>query len=57
MRHERPGGFAPRAIAIYSELDRTEERLGLALFWFYVLMTLVILVVIKRRLRMTTEPS
>ena len=42
---------------IYGELDRTEEHLGLALFWFYVLMTLVILVLFKRRLRAASEPS
>ena len=36
---------------IYGELDRTEEHLGLALFWFYVLMTLVILILFKRRLK------
>jgi len=40
---------------IYGELDRTEEHLGLALFWFYVLMTLVILLLLKRRLRMPRE--
>ena len=42
---------------IHGELDRTEEHLGLALFWFYVLMTLVILVLFKRRLRAASEPS
>jgi len=42
---------------IYGELDRTEEHLGLALFWFYVLMTLMILVLFKRRLRAARETS
>jgi predicted CXXCH cytochrome family protein len=42
---------------IYGELDRTEEHLGLALFWFYLLMTLVILVLFKRRLRVASEVS
>lgn len=42
---------------IYSELDRTEEHLGLALFWFYVLMTVVILALLKRRLRVAGEIS
>ena len=42
---------------IHGELDRTEEHLGLALFWFYVLMTLVILVLFKRRLRAAREAS
>lgn len=42
---------------IYGELDRTEEHLGLALFWFYVLMTLVILVLLKRRLQVEIETS
>lgn len=42
---------------IYGELDRTEEHLGLALFWFYVLMTLMILVLFKRRLRAARETA
>ena len=35
---------------IYEDLDRRPLHLGLALFWFYVLMTLVILVGAKRRM-------
>ncbi len=36
---------------IYTELDRTAARLGLAGFWFYLIMTLAILWGFKRRLR------
>ncbi len=35
---------------IYSKLDRRPAHIGLAVFWFYLLMTLTILVVYKRRL-------
>ncbi|MDH3404819.1 MAG: cytochrome c3 family protein, partial [Acidobacteriota bacterium] len=35
---------------LYSELDRTNAHIGLAIFWFYVLMTLVILFGYRRRL-------
>ncbi len=40
---------------IYNELDRTEEHLGLVIFWFYLVMTLVILVLYKRRLHSGSE--
>jgi hypothetical protein len=36
---------------LYSKLDRTNAHIGLAIFWFYLLMTLVILFGYKRRLR------
>ncbi|MCP4659453.1 MAG: hypothetical protein GY856_28935 [bacterium] len=36
---------------IYAELDRTAAHLGLAGFWFYLIMTLAILWAFKRRLR------
>jgi len=34
-----------------AKMDRTNAHIGLAIFWFYVAMTLVILFVYKRRLR------
>lgn len=36
---------------LYAKLDKRPARVGLVIFWFYVLMTLVILVSFKRRLR------
>ncbi len=36
---------------LYEKLDRRTARLGLALFWFYVLMTLAVLWAYKQRLR------
>ncbi len=35
---------------LYSRMDRTVARFGLLLFWFYLLMTLAILVLYRRRL-------
>lgn len=40
---------------IYGKLDRTEAHIGLVVFWFYVLMTLVILYLLKRRLSSGVE--
>ena len=34
---------------IYGKLDHRERHIGLAVFWFYVVMTIVILVSLKRR--------
>jgi hypothetical protein len=44
---------------LYSKMDRRPARIGLALFWFYVMMTVIILVTLRRRLRAQTdgEPS
>jgi predicted CXXCH cytochrome family protein len=36
---------------LYSKLDRRVAKVGLVLFWFYLLMTLAILVILKKRLR------
>ena len=36
---------------LYSKLDRRVAKVGLVLFWFYLLMTLAILVVLKRKLQ------
>ena len=35
---------------LYRKLDRRPARIGLAVFWFYVVMTVAVLVVYKRRL-------
>ena len=35
---------------VYRKLDRRPARIGLAVFWFYLVMTLAVLVVYKRRL-------
>ena len=35
---------------IYEKLDRRPAHVGLAVFWFYLLMTLAVLIVYKRRL-------
>ena len=40
---------------IYEKLDRRPQQVGLAVFWFYLLMTLAVLVVYKRRLATNRE--
>lgn len=42
---------------LYEQLDRRPQRLGLVLLWFYVVMTLAILVGYKRRLLRGSETS
>lgn len=42
---------------IYAKLDRTEAHIVLAVFWFYVGMTLIILVLLKRRMLARSETS
>jgi hypothetical protein len=42
---------------IYAKLDRTEAHIVLAVFWFYVGMTLIILVLLKRRMLARDETS
>ena len=40
---------------LYTKLDRTNAHVGLAIFWFYLLMTLAILFGYKRRLRRASD--
>ncbi|NHZ73113.1 MAG: hypothetical protein GWP16_01420 [Nitrospirae bacterium] len=40
---------------LYAKLDPRVARIGLVLFWFYLLMTLAILLIMKRRLRSEVE--
>jgi predicted CXXCH cytochrome family protein len=40
---------------LYEKLDRRPARIGLAVFWFYLLMTLAVLIVYKRRLAAKPE--
>lgn len=40
---------------LFEKLDRRPARIGLAVFWFYLLMTLAVLVVYKRRLAARLE--
>jgi len=40
---------------LYSELDRRVAYVGLALFWFYLLMTIAILVILKKKLTSEAE--
>ena len=42
---------------LYSKLDRRVAKIGLVLFWFYLLMTIAVLVIFRRRLRSETEAS
>jgi predicted CXXCH cytochrome family protein len=42
---------------LYSKLDKKVAHVGLVLFWFYLLMTIFVLVVLKRRLPEKTETS
>lgn len=42
---------------LYSRMDRTVARVGLLLFWFYLLMTLAILILYRRRLGADVTPS
>jgi len=42
---------------LYSKLDRRVAKIGLVLFWFYLLMTIAVLVIFRRRLRSETESS
>lgn len=42
---------------LYSRMDRTVARVGLLLFWFYLLMTLAVLVLYRRRLGADNETA
>lgn len=40
---------------LYSKLDRSVAHFGLVLFWFYLLMTIAILVILKKKLQSEAE--